>query len=115
MDLLDLALSALPLLDCSPADAPAAVEMLFSGYVRGLRDRGAASVAMDARLGFATSMALAGAARLHWALTRVLTPTSESVSNISSRDRLQAEKIARVTLPAHAFLPLAEETLAALG
>ncbi len=66
-DLTDLALGML----LGPRGYPSAavVETLYTAYVDGLRASDWRGQAGDARLGFTATMALAGATRLHWALT----------------------------------------------
>lgn len=69
-DLTDLAIGALT----GPMEfrSPTLVDALYAAYLDGLRASGWRGEAGEARLGYAATMALAGATRLHWTLVTAL-------------------------------------------
>jgi hypothetical protein len=55
-----------------PAGSPAAAERMYEAYLEGLGDGGWRGEASLVRLGYAGTISLVGASRLHWTLTRAL-------------------------------------------
>jgi hypothetical protein len=101
MDLLDLALGAVPELASGPDEANALVAALWQGYAAGLMDSGC-TAGTQARRGFVAGAALAWASRLHWALSRVFADGRPAAAESTFRE---------LGVTAHAFVPVAAEAL----